>query len=127
MSSRAEVEVVLFSCRQDDVSVVRQASARGGPQVRVVDSAVEVAHQAVASRPAAVFIGIGRRSLKNLDVIPVIHTAREGLPVVVIADADSLELERQARKSSIFYYLVRPLNPAEVTAVLEDVLRRARG
>jgi DNA-binding NtrC family response regulator len=127
MSGRAEDEVVLFGCHQDDAAVVSGVLESGGARARVVKTAVEVAHQAVASRPAAVFIGVGRRSVKNLDVIPVIQTAREGLPVIVIADADSLELERKARRNSIFYYLVRPLNRGEVAAVLDDVLRRARG
>jgi len=125
MPSRAEV--VVFNCREDDVAALRQASASNGPLVRDVDSAVAVAHHVVARRPAAVFIGIGKRSVKNLEVIPVIHTAREGLPVIVIADEDSLDLERRARSRSIFYYLVRPVNPVEVAAVLRDVLRRAAG
>ena len=82
MSCRAEV--LLFDCHQDDVAVVRQASASGGPVVRVAANAVEVAHHAVLRRPAAVFIGIGKRSLRNLDVIPMIRAAHEGLPVIVI-------------------------------------------
>ena len=106
--------------------MVRQASASVGPAVRVADNAVEVAHHVVARRPAAIFIGIGRSTLHNLDVIPVIHTAHAGLPIIVIADEDSLDLERRARKRPIFYYLVRPANQAEVAAVLKDVLRRAR-
>ena len=127
MSSRSKDEVILFGCRQDDAAVVVGVLASCGARARVVQSAVEVAHRAVAFRPAAVFIGVGPRSLKNLDVIPVIQTARRSLPVIVIADADSLELERRARRSSIFYYLVRPLNQGEVAAVLDDVLRRTRG
>lgn len=123
MPSRAEV--VVFNCREDDVAAVMSASASSGAIVNAVDSAVAVAHNVVARRPAAVFIGIGRRRSENLEVIPVIHTAREGLPVIVIADEDSLDLERRARSRSIFYYLVHPVNPAEVAAVLKDVLRRA--
>jgi DNA-binding NtrC family response regulator len=125
MSTRAEV--IVFNCRDDDVAALRQASVSGGPWVHRVDSAVAVAHHVVARRTAAVFIGVGRRTLKNLEVIPVIHTAREGLPVIVIADEDSLDLERRARSRSIFYYFVRPVNPTEVAAVLKDVLRHTTG
>jgi DNA-binding NtrC family response regulator len=125
MSSRAEV--IIFNCRDDDVAALRQASASAGPLVRAVDSAVAVAHHVVAHRTAAVFIGVGRRSLTNLEVIPVIHTACEGLPVIVIADEDSLDLERRARSRSIFYYFVRPVNPTEVAALLKDVLRHTPG
>jgi DNA-binding NtrC family response regulator len=122
---RSRAEVVVFNCREEDVAVVRKASARTGALVNAVDSAVAVAHHVVARRPAAVFIGIGRRRSKHLEVIPVIHTAREGLPVIVIADEDSLDLERRARSRSVFYYLVHPVDAIEVEAVLKDVLRRA--
>jgi DNA-binding NtrC family response regulator len=122
---RSRAEVVIFNCREDDVAAVREASARAGALVNAVDSEVAVAHQVVVCRPAAVFIGIGRRRSKTLEVIPVIHTAREGLPVIVIADEDSLDLERRARSRSVFYYLVHPVDAVEVEAVLKDVLRRA--
>jgi DNA-binding NtrC family response regulator len=120
----SSVEVVVFDCREEDVEAVREASTSRGARVHAVDSAVAVAHQVVARRPAAVFIGIGRRRSRSLEVIPMIHTAREGLPVVVIADDDSLDLERRVRSKSIFYYLVHPVDPVEVAAVLKDVLRR---
>jgi DNA-binding NtrC family response regulator len=125
MSSRPEV--IVFDCRDDDVATLRQASTSSGPLLHAVDSAVAVAHHVVAHRTAAVFIGVGRRSLKNLEIIPVIHAACEGLPVIVIADEDSLDLERRARSRSLFYYFVRPINPREVAAVLKDVLRHERG
>lgn len=121
----SHAEVVVFNCREGDVAAPMKASASSGAVVNTVDSAVAVAHQVVARHPAAVFIGVGRRRSKNLEIIPVIHTAREGLPVIVIADEDSLDLERRARSRSIFYYLVHPVDPAEVAAVLKDVLRRA--
>jgi DNA-binding NtrC family response regulator len=123
MSSSAEV--VVFNCREEDVAAVKEASTSSGALVHAVDSAVAVAHEVVARCPAAVFIGIGRRRSRDLEVIPMIHTVREGLPVVVIADDDSLDLERRARSTSIFYYLVHPVDPVEVAAVLKDVLRRA--
>ena len=120
-------EVLAFGCREDDLAVLRQVSPAGGPALRVVDTPVEVAHQTLARRPVAVFIGVGLPSLKNLDVITVIRDVRSDLPVIVIADEDSLDLERHARRKNLFYYLVHPVVPAEVAAVLEAVLRHSGG
>jgi hypothetical protein len=47
--------------------------------------------------------------------------------VLVVADEDSLELERCVRQQGIFYYFVHPLQSPEVEAVLKNLLRRARG
>lgn len=95
--------------------------------LRVVDTAVDVAHQTLARRPVAVFIGLGKPSLTNLDVISVIRAVGSDLPVIVIAEEDSLELERHARRKNLFYYLVHPIVPTEVAAVLEAVLHHAEG
>mgnify|MGYP001567661246 FL=1 len=118
-------EIFIFSCHPQDVAILREASGPQGPVFHAVDSLVEVAHQAATRRPAAVFIGVGDDTLGHLDVIRTIHAVRNDLPVVVIGDHDSLELERRARQQIIFYYLVHPIEREEVEAVLRDVLRHA--
>jgi DNA-binding response OmpR family regulator len=91
----------------------------------VLKGTAEVARRAASGCPLALVLGIGRRSRTRLDVIPVFRAVRSELPVIVIADEDSLELERRARQAGIFYYLVHPLDSREVKAVLEDLLRHA--
>lgn len=124
MASRAEV--LVFCCRGEDVAVLREVCARAGAVLTIEPSRVEVAHATVARRPIAVFIGMGSGSLKNLDVINVIQAIRSDLPIIVIAEEDSLDLERRARQRGIFYYLVQPIERQEVEAVLKDVLRHAK-
>lgn len=95
--------------------------------MRIVKRPVEMAQQAVARRPVAVVLGIGKRMRASLEVIPVIRAVWSGVPVIVIADEDSLELERRARQAGIFYYFVHPLDRSEVEAVLKDVVRCSGG
>ena len=119
-------EVLVYCCHEDDIAVLRQAAEAIRTALCIVDSAVEVAHQTVARRPVAVFIGAGEGSRANLDVVPMIRAVMCDLPVVVIAEDDSLELERNARQKGIFYYIVRPIERAEAKALLTDVLRRGK-
>lgn len=65
--------------------------------------------------------------MTHLDVIPMIRAVGKELPVIVVGEEDSLDLERRARQHTVFYYLVHPLDLKEVKAVLDDVLRRAGG
>lgn len=120
-------EVLVYCCRDEDVVVLKEVCAASGAVLRIEPTPVEVAHSTVARRPIAVFIGAGRRHPGNLDIIPVIRAVRNDLPVIVIAEEDSLDLERSARQQSIFYYLVQPIERAEVEAVLKDVRRHAPG
>jgi DNA-binding NtrC family response regulator len=120
-------EVLVFGCREDDLAVLAEAFGRKGPVLRAVTSATEFAQHAVSHRRLAIVLGVGIRSVSHLDLIPLIRAVRSSLPVIVIADEDSLELERNAREKNIFYYLVHPIGKSEVEAVLKDVLRLAKG
>ena len=70
-------------------------------------------------------MGVGQDTMACLDVIPMIRAVGKAPPVIVVAEEDSLELERRARQHPVFYYLVHPLEENEVKAVLDDVLRHA--
>jgi DNA-binding NtrC family response regulator len=124
MSSRAQV--LVFCCQEEDIEALRRAAGPQGPALLIAESPVAVTHHVVAGHPLAVFLGVGNSTLEHLDLIPVIHAARRELPVIVIAEEDSLELERKARQKSIFYYLVHPVDPQEIEAVLKDVLRHVK-
>jgi len=118
-------EVLVCGCRQEDVAVLEEVFGRDGPAIRPVDEPAEMARQVVLRLPLAVFLGLRKRDRARLQIIPVLRAAWRELPVMVVADEASLELERRVRQEGIFYYFVHPLGSAEVQAVLKDLLRRA--
>lgn len=124
MTSRPEM--LVFGCHPEDVAVLREASGARGAVFRVIDSLVEFAHLAATRWAVAVFLGVGNLTLAQLDVIRTIRAARNDLPIIVIGEDESLELERRARQETIFYYLIHPIEKVEVGAVLKDILRHAR-
>jgi DNA-binding NtrC family response regulator len=119
----ARHEMLVFGCRADDVALLTEAVERIEPALRVMDDPGEFARCAVSHRPLGIVLGIGRRTLTHLDMIPVIRAVRRELPVILIAEDASLELERRARQHKIFYYLVHPIERSEVDAVLKDLIR----
>ena len=123
----ARGELLALSCIRDDLLVLEKACGPRGPIIRILDNAVEVAQYLVSRRPLAVFLCLGKTTRDYLDLIPVIRAVKGPIPVIVIAEEDSLELERNARQKNIFYYLVHPIEFAEVQAVLKDILRHWKG
>jgi len=115
----------MFRCREDDAVVIERAAGPCGAECMRLGSRAEVLHLVATRRPVAVFMGVGDETIGHLDVIPMIRTVGKAPPVIVVAEEDSLELERRARQHPIFYYLVHPLEKNEVKAVLDDVLRHA--
>ncbi len=120
-------ELLVFGLLEKDLAVLTAVSGQHGSALRFVHDPGEFARQAVTCRPLAVFLGVGAASAGYLDVIPVIRAVRCDLPIIVIGEEDSLELERSAREKSIFYYLLHPIEKTEVEAVLKDVQRFAEG
>jgi DNA-binding response OmpR family regulator len=119
-------EMLVCGCHRDDVAVLERAVGSSGPSVRAIDKPAEMAREAVKRLPLAVFLGLRKHDRARLQIIPLLRAAWKELPVIVVADEGSLELERKARQAGIFYYFVHPLGHTEVQAVLKDLLRRAR-
>lgn len=123
---RDRAEVLVFGCLEPDLEVFGRAAGPDGPLLHAVASTVRVAHHVMARRPVAVVLGMSLHNLSDLDVIAVIRAVKPDLPVIVIAEEDSLALERSIRQHGIFYYLVHPVEEAEARAVLQAVQRCSR-
>lgn len=116
-------EVLTCACRNEDLAVLRKVFEPAGASLRMMESTAEMACLAVTHSSMGIVLGVGKNTIHHLDVIPVIRAVRENLPVIVIAEEDSLDLERAVREKGVFYYLVHPVGRREVCAVLEDFLR----
>jgi DNA-binding NtrC family response regulator len=56
--------------------------------------------------------------LEQLEKISIVRKIDSDLPVVIISEVDSIELERAARLQEVFYFLVEPVNMDELKQVL---------
>jgi DNA-binding NtrC family response regulator len=119
----ARQQLLTFGCREDDVALLTEALDEMQSQLRVIDDPGEFARLAIAHTSFAVVLGIGQDTLSHLDMISVIRAVRNELPVILIAEDASLELERRARQQRIFYYLIHPIERSEIQAVLKDLFR----
>lgn len=61
-----------------------------------------------------------------IESIPVFNNLLPHLPIIIVAESDSLETERLARRGRVFYYLLKPVDLRELTAVLRDASEKAR-
>jgi DNA-binding NtrC family response regulator len=116
-------QLLAFGCREDDVALLTETVNGMQSKLRVIDDPGEFARLAIAHTSFAIVLGIGQDTLGHLDMISVIRAVRDELPVILIAEDASLELERRARQQKIFYYLIHPIERSEVQAVLKDLLR----
>ena len=119
-------ELVVHGLSESDVAIFTTAGEAGGLEVLVMSGPSEMRQKVRPPHPVAAVLGIGGRGGVDTGAISLLRFVRRELPVIVVADEDSLELERSAREAGIFYYFVSPLDPKEVKAVVQDVLRQRR-
>lgn len=120
-------EVLALGCRDDDILLLSRALDELESNLRVIGERRDLAREVASRRILAIVLGFGEDSTDSLDLISVIHAIRHDLPVVVIADNATLELESAARREKIFYYLVHPIEASETEVVLQDLLRYVGG
>jgi DNA-binding NtrC family response regulator len=60
-----------------------------------------------------------------LGLIDLLNRLFPAVPVIVVADGNSLKTERQARQGTIFYYLLRPVDLPEMNTVMRLAMRKA--
>ncbi|OGG54480.1 MAG: hypothetical protein A3F84_11020 [Candidatus Handelsmanbacteria bacterium RIFCSPLOWO2_12_FULL_64_10] len=92
-----------------------------GYQVAATARAGEAIQHALSQPVDAMILSIHTVGMSGLEALPILNQIDPSLPVIVVADDERLETERAARRSKIFYYLVKPVDLRE----LRDVVRQA--
>jgi len=122
----ARDRVLVLGCSDDTIETMgRLLDSKGGALI-VLDSISELTRQAISSRPVMIVLGVSLNSSSEIEAIGVIHAVLDRIPIIVVAEEDSLDLERRAREMNIFYYLVEPIQIEELEAVIDDSFRYTR-
>ena len=72
----------------------------------------------------ALILGIDAHGMKCYELIPLIREIDDQLPVIVTSSDDSLEVATRVREQGIFYYVLKPVDIAEIKMVLKNALQR---
>ncbi len=59
-----------------------------------------------------------------LEPLRMMHELDPDMPLVVVCDQESLEMERKLREAGIFYLLTKPFSSRELRAVVESAISK---
>lgn len=116
-------KVLVFSRKPPEEGGLSSILAEEGFQVEWTDSGPTAICEALAGNLAACVIFVGRNAEREVDYIPCLNRVAPDLPIIVISEHDSVELQRKVRRHRVFYYLLLPLDRDEIKAVLRDATR----
>jgi DNA-binding NtrC family response regulator len=70
-----------------------------------------------------VLLGVHEEDPDGVEMIPLVHQIDRNLPVVVVGDGVSLDMERRVRLEKVFYYMVQPVDFDEMRQVVQRALQ----
>lgn len=117
-------KVLVFSRKPPEEGGVSAILAEEGYQVEWTDSGPSAICEALTGALAACIIFVGRNAEREVDYIPCLNRVDPKLPIIVVSEHDSVELQRKVRRHRVFYYLLLPLNREELSAVLRSAVRK---
>jgi DNA-binding NtrC family response regulator len=112
-------KVLVFSRKPPEEGGITTILSDEGFQVEWTDSGPAAICEALSGTLAACIIFVSRNAEREVDYIPCLNRVDPKLPIIVISEHDSVELQRKVRRHRVFYYLLLPLNREEVRAVLQ--------
>ncbi len=115
--------ILCISERFDDVRVLQGSLGEGHEVVYAEDRfrAVEIlVERSIAA--AILFLPAGSKDLWEL--IPVLGRLDPKLPILTVVEEDTVETQREIRRSRVFYHLTYPIDLDEMRQALQEALAR---
>ena len=115
--------VLVFSRKPPEEGGISTILSQEGYQVEWTDSGPSAICEALSGALAACIIFVSRTADREVDYIPCLNRVDPKLPIIVISEHDSVELQRRIRRHRVYYYLLLPIDRDELRAVLRGAVR----
>lgn len=116
-------KVLVFSRKPTGEGGIATILTEEGYQVEWTDSGPSAICEALSGALAACIIFVGRVADREVDYIPCLNRVDPKLPIIVVSEHDSVELQRRIRKHRVYYYLPLPVERDELRSVLRGAVR----
>ena len=115
-------KVLVFSRKTPEEGGISSILSQEGYQVEWTDSGPSAICEALSGSLGACIIVVTRSGDREVDYIPCLNRVDPKLPIIVISEHDSVELQRRIRRHRVYYYLLLPINREEIRAVLRSAV-----
>jgi DNA-binding NtrC family response regulator len=115
-------KVLVFSRKPPEEGGISTILSEDGYQVEWTDSGPSAICEALSGSLGACVIMVSRNADREVDYIPCLNRVDPKLPIIVISEHDSVELQRRIRRHRVYYYLILPINRDEIRAVLHSAV-----
>lgn len=116
--------VLVASGVEENLSGIASWLSRAGFRVQAVRKGGEALLAILEERIRIAIIDLELQDLPGLDVVTILRKFRPALPIIVLSADESLEMGRRIFAQGIYYYLLKPIDLAELEAVVRSAMER---
>lgn len=111
--------------RPEDVQMLESTLREEGHDVVVSTDRFRAIEELLAHEFGAVILCLGS-SGDVRELVPLVSRLDRTLPILTVAQEDSVEVQREIRRSRVFYHLTQPVDAGELRQAIREALTRRR-
>jgi DNA-binding NtrC family response regulator len=108
------------------VEVLRASLAASGYEVDRASHGADALMAIRLVRPDVVLLDIRMRPLSGVEVLKRLHAIDATIPVIMVTAADDPVLIRETREIGAYGYLVKPVEPQQLSRLVAEALAESR-
>ncbi len=117
-----EPRILIYESRGGDDPPLSQMLPGEGLRVYTCRDRMSLLEEVIRFRPRLVVYGLDAGAPADVSMLELLHRLAPGIPVALVASADTSESRRLARDLRPVYYGVRPLAPDDLEEALRTTL-----
>ena len=116
--------VLLYECCPEGEVRVHSLLEQEGYELTACEDGEQLLEAAMKQRPDAVVYVFKKECSEDLGVLQLLRRLAPTVPIVVLANATSLRLQRLVQHLRPIYYAVAPVDPVEIRSAVQSALNR---
>jgi len=118
-------EVLIGCSSAPEAEALGQLLSQEGYQIDLAVRPFQAMEKLMTTNFKAAILMLRTDDQSWIEFIPIFNSLLPRLPLIIVAEPESLETERLVRQGRIFYYLLKPVDMMEIKAVLRNASERA--
>ena len=115
--------ILCVADQPEDTSVLESTLTEAGHEVVVSTDRFLAIENLLSQEFGAVILCLGASGAMR-ELVPLICRLDRRVPVLTVAEEDSVETQREIRRSRVFYHLTQPVDADELRQAIREALAR---
>jgi DNA-binding NtrC family response regulator len=123
-------KILIYDSGSEIYSMFLKSAVENNIELVIIEEFRELLSKFSPKKNLAIIINTGKEhtagEISTKELVHIIKMLDPDLPIIVAAEKESLEVEKEIRLAGIFYYMVKPFNQDEILSILHELLTKSK-